>query len=349
MIEVFAGSPGSGKTYRAIKVIGDHLAAGGTVFTNIEVNREAYKSYLEKRHGVRLELDEQLKVLEDSQIPDFWQHISYGSMDCKTLVVIDEAHLYFNARAWAQTTKEHPKTMAFLSQIRHYHVHLIAICQHPSNLDSQFVRLATYIQLHRDMSTMSLGWFKFPKKFIVNQWDAQLKTRYKQTFEKPDPARFAAYNSYQDLQGVGGNAKRATVSKVRRSPFFHVRRWALPLLIVSVLVLYWSTRPPSQAAVPDVPELVQVDREPYHFRQVAEGLRAYPVTLYRGLWVGTVGTGEETMIIFRLPGYPNAFRGRVGMLTQWGRVCSVQRAGDVVRLVAEAATETNIIEAKKNE
>lgn len=98
MIYGFVGTPGSGKSYEAVKKILDNLKLGRIIYTNIEgldipECRENIKNYA----GLDdFKLDTLLFHLTDEQMRTFWEYVQPGS-----LVVIDEVHKLFSNRDWA--------------------------------------------------------------------------------------------------------------------------------------------------------------------------------------------------------------------------------------------------------
>lgn len=125
MIVFFVGTPGSGKSFEAVKKIVDNLQAGRTVCTNIEGMDDPFcQEYLKNL----LQMDDytfsrRFIFLDRHQVKRFWKteeiidlkhfHDSENNTfdDVTTLlnvpicpkgslVVIDEVHKYFNARDW---------------------------------------------------------------------------------------------------------------------------------------------------------------------------------------------------------------------------------------------------------
>lgn len=149
MIAIYEGKIGGGKTYLAVCRILAHLAKGGTVFTNVELKLEGVKAYLAKHHGVELEPDA-VRFLNESESWDFHRYLKAGR-EINTLCVIDEAHLWFNARDHAVTAATKRELITFLSQSRKLKVDVIFIVQAAENLDAQFRRLAQEIWRMKDL------------------------------------------------------------------------------------------------------------------------------------------------------------------------------------------------------
>lgn len=201
-IEIFGGRLGGGKTYSATVRILEHLAKGGVYYGNVRINSEQAKAYCAEKWGVIIE-PEQINVLTNEQIPHFPQYVRGGDRDLPTLVVVDEAHLYFNARDWNKTSRG---VLEFLSQARKCFVHLILISQSENNIDKQFRRLIQFSWRFRDMQKFTvpgLG-FKWPWAHImVLCFDAQDPTLcMTRKLIRKDPKIFACYDSTQLLTPI---------------------------------------------------------------------------------------------------------------------------------------------------
>jgi zona occludens toxin (predicted ATPase) len=147
MIEVFEGKLGGGKTYSAVVRILDTLRKGGVVATNIELNREHCCQWIASKFGVILDWDRQVYVLDEASIFEFHKHVPCGATT-PSLVVIDEAHLWFNAREWKSASKD---VLTFLTQSRKIRADIIFITQDAKNLDGQFRRMVQFIWRFRDL------------------------------------------------------------------------------------------------------------------------------------------------------------------------------------------------------
>ena len=126
MIEVFEGKIGGGKTYSAVKRILKHLATGGTVYTNIDLVAEECQRYCMKKWFVEIEPEEQIQFMEPSDIKRFHEVVRMGTFDCQVLMVVDEAHIFFNARNWKDAKEE---LLHWLTQSRKWFIDVIFITQ----------------------------------------------------------------------------------------------------------------------------------------------------------------------------------------------------------------------------
>jgi zona occludens toxin (predicted ATPase) len=98
MIIAFVGTPGSGKSYEAVKKILDNVALGRTVYSNIDGLGESHcieyqKIYLKISD---FNFHKKINYLNNEQMQHFWDFVTPGS-----LVVIDEAHTLFSNRDWS--------------------------------------------------------------------------------------------------------------------------------------------------------------------------------------------------------------------------------------------------------
>ena len=151
MISILEGRIGGGKTLLSVCMILAHLAKGGTVITNVDLNLSGCAAYLLKHKGLKMD-PAAITILDEEQVSNFHKYLLSGSRDLPVLVVIDEAHLWFNAKDSAVTAATKRALLTFLSQSRKLSVDLIFIVQAAENLESQFRRLAQEIWRMRDLT-----------------------------------------------------------------------------------------------------------------------------------------------------------------------------------------------------
>lgn len=250
MIAIYEGKIGGGKTYLAVSRILAHLAKGGTVFTNVELKIEGCRDYLAKHHGLELE-PEAIRFLTEDESWDFHKYLRAGS-ELPTLCVIDEAHLWFNARDHAVTAATKRELITFLSQSRKLKVDVIFIVQAAENLDAQFRRLAQEIWRMKDLQR-----FRVPVLNIQYPWPHTLAFRLDngnfQVMEKKLLRRsqdiFEAYNTNallrpvefagevqakRTLRKIGGKGPGASVARAIR---WEPPQWAVACLAFVFVIL----------------------------------------------------------------------------------------------------------------
>jgi len=200
MIEIFEGRIGGGKSYSAVVRLIGHLCQGGTICTNVELLWDGVANYCATFQNKIIER-EQVIVLSDAEIAEFYRHTPSGTPELPVLVVIDEAHLMFNARDWNKTSRE---TLAFLTQSRKVSTDVIFISQSMFNIDKQFARLAQFIWRFRDMERWVVPFLnvKYPfKQILMAQFDYDGKTFLRRQFIWKDKNIFACYNTNSILRG----------------------------------------------------------------------------------------------------------------------------------------------------
>lgn len=260
MIAIFEGKIGGGKTYLAVSRILAHLAKGGAVFTNIELKLDGVAAYLAKQHG--LEFDPSaLRILDESESWDFHRYLRSGEEGVNTLCVIDEAHLWFNARDHAVTAATKRSLITFLSQSRKLRVDVIFIVQSAENLDAQFRRLAQEIWRMKDLQR-----FRLPIVGVAYPWPHTLAFRLDngnfQVMEKRlllrSPDIFEAYNTNALLRPVefaGEIEAKRTLRRVSADPPFLARipvllsAWRLASKSYSWLAKTWKQGPTQEAVI----------------------------------------------------------------------------------------------------
>lgn len=172
ILESYTGNVGSGKTYHAVMFAYAHLLNGGHVYGNVRLNKEAI-DLAAAADGYEVDFDKQVHHLENAQIAKYPRHITSGDADLNVLLLVDEAHLYFNARAWKETSEE---ILIMNTQTRKVRVHIICITQHIDNMDSQFRRLFQFDWFHVDLAKVYFPVLRFKLGIPVTQrvcFDAQ--------------------------------------------------------------------------------------------------------------------------------------------------------------------------------
>jgi hypothetical protein len=138
-IWIFDGTPGSGKTQGAVEKIIANLKKGRKVYSNIEGHNdpeclEALKSMA----GLSdIQFIEKFEYIPDEKCRQFYRYVDKGS-----LIVVDEAHKYFNVRKWAD--KENNDFAIWASTHRHYGYELLLITQNLNRIDSSVRELAEW-------------------------------------------------------------------------------------------------------------------------------------------------------------------------------------------------------------
>lgn len=149
MIEVYSGTPGSGKSLHAANEVRFQLnrRTPRPVLANFELAADAP---VKRRDFFRFVRNEDitpslLKTFAD----DFWSKNDIPFREEYITLVLDECQLIFNSRLWAQSDRL--SFLEFLSQSRKYGYHIILIAQNINMIDNQFRMLCEFDVNHRNV------------------------------------------------------------------------------------------------------------------------------------------------------------------------------------------------------
>lgn len=228
MIIGFAGTPGSGKTYEAVKKILDNLQWGRVVYTNIDgIMDPACQEMIKATCNLSdLALKKQLHWLEESQVPEFWMHVEPGS-----LIVLDEVQKVFSSREW-QTAKNN-MFASWASTHRHQGFDLVLISQAVERIDSAVRALYEWTYVFRKMNFFGSA---VQRKYICYAYggDDTGGDPLKKTVRTYDPTVFACYKSYvtKDVKELG---VMQHVNVLKHPVFF-----AIPIVLAFTLYMLFS-------------------------------------------------------------------------------------------------------------
>lgn len=147
MIDLYSGTPGSGKSLHVAIRIYWALRMKRTVVANFSINLS--------KIGDPSKLGRFIEVSNDELTPDKLIGVSRDHFagrpirEDDILVVIDEAQLLFNAREWGK--KGRSDWLSFFSQHRKYGCHVILVAQFDLMLDKQIRSLVEYEYVHRQV------------------------------------------------------------------------------------------------------------------------------------------------------------------------------------------------------
>lgn len=225
MIIGFAGTPGSGKSYEAVRKIIDNLRMGRVVFTNIDgmfdpLCLEAIKSVCDLSD---LALQIQFHKLEHDQLEEFWLHIQPGS-----LVVLDEVQKIFGSREWQ--TEKNKRFANWASTHRHQGFDVVLISQQMERIDTAVRGLLEWTYIFRKVNFFG-GAVKH--KYLVYSYagSSEESSPLSKTVRTYNPLIFSCYQSY-----TGKDIKELDIMKyvnVLKHPVF----FAIPIVLVWSL---WS-------------------------------------------------------------------------------------------------------------
>lgn len=152
MIELYSGTPGSGKSLHAAETIYFRLRKGMPVICNFEIEPGYVKGY--KQNFFYCPNDK----LEPGVLYDFstayFAESGHTYKEDSILLVIDECQLLFNARAWSRTDRA--GWLSFFTQHRKYGYLVILVAQNDRMLDRQVRSLIEYEEIHRKVSNFGM-------------------------------------------------------------------------------------------------------------------------------------------------------------------------------------------------
>lgn len=161
MIELFSGTPGSGKSldaagrirYALDKPRGEDMP----VIANFDVNTTIVRRPKAFHHYDNSEITPGL--LTDFA-DDFWMHTDRHFSEDYILCVLDEVQILHNSRNWMSkgTGRNDSRLdwLEFFSQHRKYGYRIILIAQSAKMIDNQFRMLIEYETNHRKVSSMGM-------------------------------------------------------------------------------------------------------------------------------------------------------------------------------------------------
>lgn len=207
MIELYSGTPGSGKSLHVAKVIASRLRSFDRfVIGNFSINRDAVKCskgfYI---YCCNDRLDPFRLVRFSVSLS---RHLGRRLKEGEILLVIDEAQLIFNPRDWQKTRSS--GWLSFFTQHRHYGFDVILIAQHDRMIDRQVRCLFEYEVVHRKVRNagsfgLILSLLFGGHLFVaINRW-YPIKEKIDSSFFVGTSKYFSFYDSYNhfDTPGAG--------------------------------------------------------------------------------------------------------------------------------------------------
>lgn len=198
MIELYSGTPGSGKSLNACNIAREYYKKGRPVITNYDI-----KFFGKPGRGKGFHL----RVYNEDYTPQLLYRISevYGKRlgrkphEEEILLILDEAQLLFNTRNWNDGTRK--GWVSFFTQHRKLGYHIVLIAQFDLMLDKQIRALIEYEHVHRKVKNIGyagklvnilLGGAGFVDVCIYKPMNMKLGSK----FISAKQELFEMYNSY---------------------------------------------------------------------------------------------------------------------------------------------------------
>lgn len=146
-IDLYSGTPGSGKSLHSAKDIIDWFRKGKPVITNFEVDLSPYPKAL---HTCVEDQDLTPEYLAEYSRNFFGDRKVTKKDEDTILLVIDECQLIFNSREYQK--KDRKTWIKFFTLHRKFGYHVILIAQMDKMLDKQIRGVIEYEFIHRKLS-----------------------------------------------------------------------------------------------------------------------------------------------------------------------------------------------------
>lgn len=152
MIDLYTGTPGSGKSLHVASKIKKWVTRGYTVIGNFDIKVKGNGKY-----------GGYIKIENDDLSPEILVYISEQykerrkrrSKESQILLVIDECQLLFNSREWMKSDRA--SWLWFFSQHRKLMYDVVLVCQYDMMIDKQIRSLIEYEYIHRKVSNIGMG------------------------------------------------------------------------------------------------------------------------------------------------------------------------------------------------
>jgi len=239
-IHFISGKPGSGKSLYAVHLVIKELLEGHrNIVTNLPLHVGRLNEYLQSiRPTQDVGLAQRLRVLSEDEARTFWKYRGtkepYGvdllqdnrSVPAGVMFVLDELHLFFNARDWMQTGRD---CLHYLSQHRKLGDVVLAITQSVPNVDKQFRSVSEDFTVLRNEYTAKYGPFRGRGRFVRKTYLSEpTGTGKQEPFETASFTLDAAgiASCYDTAQGIGIHGTAA--DKGRKAKGWSIW-WVIPL------------------------------------------------------------------------------------------------------------------------
>lgn len=207
MIELYSGTPGSGKSLHLARKVRDSLKFSCPVIGTFHINNDMLWKNSKYPYTYINIYDLTPKFLLDYYQENKDKYLKHG-IEGSFLLVIDECQRIFNSRTW-QETKNRNDWITFFAEHRHFGFNVILVSQMDIMIDRQIRGLLEYNYLHRKVDNFGLGG-KLMSVFIgnfcvVKTWYAIKGFNLGSEFIRGNKKLYNFYNTFEDfaLDGRG--------------------------------------------------------------------------------------------------------------------------------------------------
>jgi len=158
-IEVISGGLGGGKTLLGVEKALDHMTAGGTVFTQVEVYPLVIAATIARR-GYVFDPERLIVLPKDVSIQRLADHIQRGSSEQLVMVLWDEASFDVNSKDRQKLEREFQDLCTLARKLD---IHLVLVSQLFNDLDNQVRGRVQNLWICRNLSKYRImGLFSIP-------------------------------------------------------------------------------------------------------------------------------------------------------------------------------------------
>lgn len=204
MIELYSGTPGSGKSLHLARKVRDSLKFNCPVIGTFHINEKClyrrskypytYMNIYDLTPDKILEYAEKNKKYKKPKVENSF------------LLVIDECQRILNSREW-QTNKDRQKWLTFFAEHRHFGFNIILVAQMDIMIDRQVRGCIEYNYIHRKVDNFGLAGYllkPFVGNFcVIKTWYLVKGTNLGSEFIRGNKKLYGFYDTFEDFQAVG--------------------------------------------------------------------------------------------------------------------------------------------------
>ena len=195
-IDLYSGTPGSGKSLHSAKDIIDYFRRNKPVITNFAVDLSPYPN---AKHICVDDYDLTPEFLVEFSRNFFGDRKVSKKDEDTILLVLDECQLLFNSRDYQK--RDRKSWIKFFSLHRHFGYHIILIAQMDKMIDKQIRGLIEYEFMHRKLSNYGkagkvLTFFLLGDLFTAVQMWYPLKLKVGTQMFRAKKKYYSLYDSY---------------------------------------------------------------------------------------------------------------------------------------------------------
>lgn len=195
MINLFTGTPGSGKSLDMARFIYSFNRQKKPVICNFEINTKKL------RHSEHFHYVDNIDLTVDYLVNFASSYFKNRKLKESSIVlVIDECQMMFNSRDWSKPDRQ--SWNKFFQIHRHYGFDIYLVTQFDSMIDKQIRSLVEYNYIHRKLSNYGWkGWFLSalflsPRMFVSIKYWYPMKEKISSEFFRGRKKLFSLYDTF---------------------------------------------------------------------------------------------------------------------------------------------------------